>query len=167
MQNRNPSSLARITRGRIPETPWISPFRLISPTTRTLLSNSGFRIPAAASTAAATGRSNPAPSFFISAGAKFTVTRFGGRLSRLFLNAVRTLSCASLTCADGKPTMVKEGKPSLTSASTWISRTSMPKIAADNTLANKFVLSARKIRTRSSDLSSFQLLMGKFQIDIF
>ena len=28
------------------------------------------------STAAATGRSNPAPSFFISAGAKFTVTRF-------------------------------------------------------------------------------------------
>ena len=79
----------------------------------------------------------------------------------------RTLSCASLTCADGKPTMVKEGKPSLTSASTWISRTSMPKIAADNTLANKCVLSARKIRTRSSDLSSFQLLMGKFQIDIF
>ena len=125
-QKRRPSSLARITRGKTPATPWIPPFRLISPTIITPSRRSGSRIPAAASTAAATGRSKPAPSFFISAGAKFTVTFFGGRQSRLFLNAVRTLSWASLTWAEGNPTIAKEGRPSLTSASTWISRTSIP-----------------------------------------
>ena len=33
---------------------------------------------------------------------------------------------ASLTWAEGNPTIAKEGRPSLTSASTWISRTSIP-----------------------------------------
>lgn len=49
-------------------------------------------MPEAASTAAATGTSNPAPSFFMSAGAKLTVILFGGSAISLFLKAVLTLS---------------------------------------------------------------------------
>ena len=41
------------------------------------------------------------------------------------------------TCVDGKPTMTKEGRPLLTSASTLTGRTSTPIMAADKTLANK------------------------------
>ena len=117
-QNLHFSSLALITIGRIPEIAWISPLRLNSPAIITPFRCSGFRISPAASTAAARGRSNPAPSFLISAGAKFTVILFGGRAIPLFFRAVLTLSWASFTWADGNPTMVKLGRPSLTSAST-------------------------------------------------
>ena len=139
MQYRQPSSLARITLGSTPETLRTSPFKLSSPTTRTPLRSFGSRNPAAARTAAATGRSNPAPSFFRSAGARFTVTFLGGRLIPLFFSAVRTLSWASLTWVLGNPTMVKQGSPSLTSASTWTGHTSIPEIAADKTLANNLI----------------------------
>ena len=117
-QNRSPVSPAWITLGKIPETGWISPFKLTSPTIITSFKSSGFNMPEAARTAAATGRSNPAPSFLISAGTKFTVILLGGRATPLFFNAVRTLSWASFTCADAYPTIVKEGSPLLTSAST-------------------------------------------------
>ena len=139
IQYRHPSSLARITLGSTPDTLLTSPFRLSSPTTITFRRSCGSINPDAASTAAATGRSKPAPSFRRSAGARFTVTFLGGRLIPLFFNAVRTLSCASFTWVLGNPTIVKQGRPLLTSASTWTGQTSIPEIAADKTLANNLI----------------------------
>ena len=129
----------------------------------------GQKRPDAARTAAATGRSNPAPSFLISAGARFTVTLLGGSRMPLFFNAVRTRSCASLTCAEGNPTILKQGSPSLTSASTCTGYTSIPEMAADNTLANNLIPFCRPAfpLCRQSVLILVQLMLSNCHINLY
>src|SRR3989338_4657001 len=58
----------------------------------------------------AIGRSYEGPCFGKSAGAKFTVIRCGGNSAPLFLMAERTLSFASSTDFDGRPTIVNDGR---------------------------------------------------------
>ena len=57
----------------------------------------------ASSTPIAIGRSYDGPDLRISAGARFTVMRRGGKMNPLFLTAARTRSRASCTAASGKP----------------------------------------------------------------
>ncbi len=67
------------------------------------------------------GRSKEAPSFFLPAGARFTVIFLDGRVKPVFPMADWTRSRDSLTALSGRPTMVKEGRPFArsTSTSTW------------------------------------------------
>ena len=65
-----------------------------------------------------TGRSYTVPAFFVSAGARFTVSLETGNLSPEFFIAARTLSLASRTAASGRPTISKPGSPWATEHST-------------------------------------------------
>ena len=53
----------------------------------------------------AIGKSNKVPSFFKSAGAKFTVIRFAGNRIPLFLSAVEMRFLLSLMPISGRPTI--------------------------------------------------------------
>ena len=66
----------------------------------------------------AIGRSKDGPSFFMSAGARFTVILFRGKLRPVFFNALRTRSLDSLTAESGSPTISKAGSPFDISVST-------------------------------------------------
>ena len=66
-----------------------------------LISSSAANIPSAI------GRSNALPSFFISAGARFTVILFDGNVRFEFFSAAITLSLDSLTAESGNPTIKK------------------------------------------------------------
>src|SRR6476646_9799580 len=78
----------------------------------------------------AIGKSNAAPIFRRSAGARLTVTRFGGNGKPELRIAVRTRSRLSRTVASGKPTIVTPGKPGETSTSTDTGTASTPDTAA-------------------------------------
>ena len=70
--------------------------------------------------AAAIERSNPAPSFFIPAGARLMVILFWGNLCPLLIMAVLTRSFDSFTALSGSPTIEKPGSPFEMSTSTSI-----------------------------------------------
>ena len=74
--------------------------------------------PVATSRPNAMGRSNAVPSFFVSAGARLTVTRRGGTWKPEFVSAAETRSRLSRTAPAGRPTMVHCGNPAATSTST-------------------------------------------------
>ena len=76
--------------------------------------------PASAKIPIAIGKSKLVPSFFISAGAKFTITFITGKVKPEFLTAERTLSRASLTAASGNPTIATLGSEFEKSTSTSI-----------------------------------------------
>ena len=84
----------------------------------------------------AMGRSNAAPTFRTSAGARLTVMRSSGNGNPLFLIAARTRSRLSRTVASGNPTMVSPGNPGDTSTSTTTGTASIPIITAAETRAS-------------------------------
>ena len=57
------------------------------------------------------GRSYTVPAFFLSAGARLTVTTLTGKSIPMFLMEARTRSRASRTAASGRPTTSKRGSP--------------------------------------------------------
>src|SRR5262245_21319010 len=78
----------------------------------------------------AIGRSNDAPAFRTSAGARFTVIFVGGNSNPELRIALLTRSRLSRTLASGRPTIVNEGNPNDTSTSTFTAHASTPKRAA-------------------------------------
>ena len=88
-------------------------------------------LPLAANIPSAIGKSNNPPSFFISAGARFTVIFFVGKSKPEFFTADTTLSLDSLTAVSGRPTIEKIGSPDDISISTSIRLASIPQIAAE------------------------------------
>ncbi len=96
--------------GRTPGTALIFPSKASSPRITLLCSDSIGNCSVTASIPTAIGRSNPEPSFFTSAGARFTVILLMGKAKLLFLRAALTLSLASFTAASGNPTIVNDGK---------------------------------------------------------
>jgi hypothetical protein len=66
------------------------------------------------------------PSFFISAGARFTVILLTGYCKLAFLIAERTRSLLSDTAVSGSPTISKRGNPPDMSASTSTLYASIP-----------------------------------------
>ena len=66
--------------------------------------------PDAARMPSAIGRSNDAPAFRTSAGARFTVMRCGGNSKPELRIALRTRSRLSRTLASGRPTIVNDGQ---------------------------------------------------------
>ena len=76
------------------------------------------------------GRSNDEPALRTSAGARLTVIRCGGNSNPELRIALRTRSRLSRTLGSGRPTIVNEGRPNVTSTSTWTGKASMPKTAA-------------------------------------
>ena len=91
----------------------------------------------------AIGKSYSEPSFFKSAGARFTSTlkvrAWGERSLELFM-AASTLSSASLMALSGSPTIEKDRSPCDTSISTSTSLASSPIIAAEKTLLGMKIL---------------------------
>jgi hypothetical protein len=92
--------------------------------------------PVAARIPRAIGKSNEAPSFRRSAGARFTVIRSDGNGNPALRIAVRTRSRLSRTAESGSPTVVKAGRPGATSTSTRTSAASTPTRAADKIRAS-------------------------------
>ena len=90
--------------GSTPRTGRTEPSSDSSPSSAVSCSASGMRPPLEASMPTAMGRSKAGPSFFWSAGARFTVSRPSGKGKPLFRRAVRTRSRDSLTAASGRPT---------------------------------------------------------------
>ena len=84
--------------------------------------------------AIAIATSKAGPCFFMSAGAKLTVTEVLGKEKPEFLIAARTRSLASLTEASGRPTIVNLGRPGETSASTFTGKADRPNNDAEKTL---------------------------------
>ena len=96
--------------GRHPATGFTLPSSASSPQKIIFAALSAFTIPRAASIPTAIGRSKPAPSFFMAAGARFTVIRSKGKGYPEFWIAALTLSLLSLTMLSGSPTVAKPGK---------------------------------------------------------
>src|SRR5262245_20324147 len=86
--------------------------------------------------ASAIGKSNEAPYFRMSAGARLTVIRSEGKAKPALRIAVRTRSRLSRTAESGRPTVVNAGKPLVTSTSTRTSTASIPTSAAESTRAS-------------------------------
>src|SRR5438445_5205290 len=98
---------------------------------------SGTRPPDSASEmATAIARSSPLPVFRISAGARFTVSRFPGNAKPLFLIADRTRSRASLTEVAASPTRKNFVSPLALSAWTSTRRASRPASTQESTVAS-------------------------------
>jgi len=111
-----------------------APSRPSSPTTQQSSQLNG-RVRLAATIARAIGRSNDGPSFFRSAGARFTVLTPSSRRKADAPIAEITRCDDSLTAASGSPTMIIIGLSApraLTSTST--SWASTPRNAAENSL---------------------------------
>ena len=121
-----PFSAAPKARDKMPLISFISPARESSPkkakSSRVLCGS----FLSATKRAKAMARSKPLPSFFMSAGARFTIIFCGGREKPLFLSAARTLSLASFIAASGRPTMSKAGRPAARSASMVTVNASIP-----------------------------------------
>ena len=79
----------------------------------------------------AMGSSKVAPSFFKSAGARFTVMRFCGSMKPQFFSADTTRTLDSFTAPSGSPTTLKNGMPSDMSTSTSTTTASTPNNAPD------------------------------------
>ena len=71
-------------------------------------------------------RSYAEPSFFLSAGARFSVISASGKKNPLLINAARILSFASFIAASGSPTISKSGRRFCASHSTVTMYPSMP-----------------------------------------
>ena len=84
------------------------------------------RVPAAARTATAIGRSRPQPCRSALAGGKLMVMAPVGQSSPLFSTAARTRSRASRKLIPGTPETPNAGAPSLMAARTWISSARVP-----------------------------------------
>ncbi len=81
----------------------------------------------------ATVRSKAVPSFLMSAGARLTVTFFGGMSKPEFFMAVSIRSRLSRIALSGRPTTVNEGMPPDTLVSTSTLTASMPiRVAAES-----------------------------------
>ncbi|OPY06193.1 MAG: hypothetical protein A4E67_01596 [Syntrophaceae bacterium PtaB.Bin038] len=83
------------------------------------------------------GRSNPVPSFRMSAGARFTVTLFSGNRYPEFFMAALMRSRLSFTAASGRPTVENWGRPDERSTSTSTGNASMPTTVLLRTLTIK------------------------------
>src|SRR5262245_14451754 len=103
---------------------------------RAVSRRSRFTRPVAQRIPSAVGRSNAAPSFRRSAGARLMVMRSRGNSKPAFLMAARTRSRLSRTAESGRPTVVNEGRPFVTSTSTETVVTSTPWSAAERTFAS-------------------------------
>ena len=91
--------------------------------------------PEAAKMPSKMGRSYTGPSFFRSAGARFTVMRRSGKSKPQLRAAARTRSLDSFTEASGSPTISKAGSPLDRSHSHNTGTPSMPRSPAANTFA--------------------------------
>ena len=123
---RRPALSAATATGRTPVTPRVVPSSASSPTKATRPRRRGSTWPTAARMPTAIGRSNPAPSFLTSAGARLTVTRSIGNVKPEFLMADATRSRPSRTALSPSPTMEKDGRPRPTSTSTLTTYPSIP-----------------------------------------
>ena len=103
---------------KTPRTGRISPSNESSPQNDLPSTSFCVRFPLAVKTARAIGKSKLGPSFFMSAGARFTTTLLDGKLKPQFFIAAFTLSLDSLTDTSGKPTIQKLGSPPAISTST-------------------------------------------------
>ncbi len=121
-----PVAAAWIAAGSTPGTAARRPSRPSSPMARVSAAASAGTTPISASRASAMGRSKCAPSFGISAGARFTTTRFGGIATPMAVSAARTRSRNSPTALSGRPTSWKPGAPGESWHWTSTSRASMP-----------------------------------------
>ena len=122
--------------GSTPRVGWIDPSSESSPSSTQSAISRRSTTPCAARMPSAIGRSNDAPAFRTSAGARFTVMRWAGNSKPELRIALRTRSRLSRTLASGRPTIVKPGNPNDTSTSTWTGQASMPKTAAVRRLAS-------------------------------
>jgi hypothetical protein len=104
--------------GSTPRTGRTWPSSASSPTNSERSLASGGNAPAAVRMPTAMGTSKAAPSFFRSAGARFTMMRLSGYLNPLFSMAPRMRTRPSFTPASGRPTMWQPGSPEATSTST-------------------------------------------------
>ncbi len=125
----SPSSRARRIMGRIPFTGRRDPSKASSPA-NTGMGSGSFTYFLAASTPRAMGRSSPAPSFFRSAGARFTVMWVSGNRKSEFFTAAFTRSRASFTAVSGSPTISKAGMPLVTSTSTVTISPLIPRVVS-------------------------------------
>ena len=119
------------TIGKIPFTGLIFPSRDNSPNTHIFCKDSFSNAPLEASIPRAIDKSNIPPSFFISAGARFTVIFFVGKSKPEFFIAEITLSLDSFTETSGNPTIENIGSPDEISTSTSIRQASIPKTVAE------------------------------------
>ena len=131
-----PASFAAHTIGSTPLTGLTVPSRLNSPSTSVSLTFSSSMIPFDTRMPIAIGRSNPVPSFLISAGEILTTIRCGGNSTPVFFMAILTLSLASLTSVPRYPLISNVGSPLPTSVSTLTIRASIPHNAAVVILLN-------------------------------
>ena len=106
-----PCARAATAIGSTPRAAWIAPSSDSSPSSTTSSTARHSTTPAAASTPSAIGRSNAAPAFRTSAGARLTVTRSAGNSKPQLRMAARTRSRLSRTLASGRPTIVNIGQP--------------------------------------------------------
>ena len=114
-----------------------APSRPSSPTNiRSAAATDDSSCPVATRMPMAIGRSNAVPSFFTSAGARFTVIRRGGTLKPELTSAAPTRSRLSFTALAASPTIVHWGSPCAASTSTMTSYASMPTSAAERTAAS-------------------------------
>ena len=142
-----PASRPARTMESTPGTERISPCKESSPINITDARTSFGITPLAASTPMAIGRSRQEPSFFKSAGAKFTVTFSIGKKYPEFRIADWTRSFDSFTETAGSPTISKAGDARLISTSTVITCPFKPNVHVPNTCAN---IASPSLRTHSS-----------------
>ena len=122
--------------GRAPRNGLSLPFNESSPQRMMLLSASCGSSPVAARIPMAIGKSKPTPSFFMSAGERFTVIFSKGNWKPEFFMADRIRSLLSLIAVSGRPTTENDGIPRVTSTSTSMGQASIPKIQPEFTFAN-------------------------------
>lgn len=115
--------------GSAPEVGLRLPSRPSSPKKREDSIISSFQFLSHERIAMAIGRSKEEPLFRRFVGARFTVTRFAGKVNPEFFRADLTLSRDSWTLASGSPTIEKCGSPAAISHSTPMFFASLPKKA--------------------------------------
>ena len=131
-----PSRRACRATGRTPRTGRTLASSDSSPITSARSRRPGFTSPVAERMPIAIGRSKAAPSLRRSAGARLTVIRSIGNSKPALRMAARTRSRLSRTVESGSPTVVKEGRPAVTSTSTKMVAASIPERVAERTRAS-------------------------------
>ncbi len=110
--------------------------RIVAVGSTTRSRRSGLISPVAARMPNALGKSNAAPSFRRSAGARLTVIRSIGNSKPALRMAARIRSRLSRTVESGSPTVAKQGSPGVTSTSTETAAASTPHSVAERTRAS-------------------------------
>lgn len=131
-----PCSLANITEGRMALTPRTFPSRASSQMKRLFFINSRRKLCSRQRIPIAIGRSKLGHFLRISAGARLTVIRVDGKENPEFLRALLTRSLLSCIATSGRPTILKAGRPLLTSSSTSILFHERPFIDTEKTFEN-------------------------------